>query len=64
MERCRGSLGGARGMTNLEKTFRRASTVDEKANAIIDYLIQAGLTPDQMLEVLRMARERLEGLKR
>lgn len=43
----------------LKNLFRRPSTVDEKAEAIISYLSSKGLTPDQMLEVIEVVKRKL-----
>lgn len=47
-------------MINIKKAFRTASTIEAKAEIIVQYLTEAGLSPDHMLEVLKMARERIE----
>lgn len=48
---------------DLNKFFKKASTVEEKADAIIKYLQGVGLTLDQMLEVIQLVKRRLEGRK-
>ena len=47
-------------MENLNKVFKNPSTVWEKADAIIEYLYNAGLTPDQMLNVIGIVKMKIE----
>ena len=43
----------------LKETFSRESTPEEKADAIIDYLQSKGLTPDQILQVIKIVKIKL-----
>ncbi len=44
----------------LKNLFRRPSTIDEKAEALISYLSSKGLTPNQMLDVIQLIKTKIK----
>lgn len=48
----------------LKNLFKRPSTIDEKAEAIISYLSSKGITPDQMLDIIQLIKTKLKNYEK